>query len=71
MGVRLLLEGDFIMIKQGDTFQTYSNELKIQFVKSYLNGEDSQSAIAKNTINKLGSKIPGNMRYFRFTKKQW
>ncbi|WP_240441776.1 MULTISPECIES: transposase [Bacillus cereus group] len=35
------------MVKTGDTFQTYSSELKIQVVKSYLNGEGSQSAIAK------------------------
>ncbi|MED1305285.1 transposase [Bacillus pacificus] len=35
------------MVKKGDTFQTYSNELKIQVVKSYLNGEGSQSTIAK------------------------
>ncbi len=47
MDVTLLLGGDFIMVKTGDTFQTYSSELKIQVVKSYLNGEGSQSAIAK------------------------
>nr|WP_305927784.1 transposase [Bacillus mycoides] len=35
------------MVQKVDTFQTYSNELKIQVVKSYLNGEGSQSAIAK------------------------
>ncbi|MED1304014.1 transposase [[Bacillus thuringiensis] serovar konkukian] len=35
------------MIKKGDKFQTYSDELKIQVVKSYLNGKGSQSAIAK------------------------
>ncbi|WP_257132350.1 transposase [Bacillus wiedmannii] len=35
------------MVKKGDTFQNYSDELKIQVVKSYLNGEGSQSAIAK------------------------
>ncbi|MCQ6530939.1 transposase [Bacillus mycoides] len=35
------------MSKKANTFQTYSNELKIQVVKSYLKGEDSQSAIAK------------------------
>ncbi|WP_257141380.1 transposase [Bacillus toyonensis] len=29
------------------TFQTYSDELKIQVVKSYLNGEGSQSVLAK------------------------
>ncbi len=28
-------------------FKTYSDELKLQVVKSYLNGEGSQSAIAK------------------------
>ncbi|WP_238600986.1 transposase, partial [Bacillus cereus] len=41
------LGGDFIMVKKGDKFQTYSDELKIQVVKSYLNGEGSLSAIAK------------------------
>ncbi|EOP98695.1 transposase [Bacillus cereus] len=35
------------MVKKGDKFQTYSDELKIQVVKSYLNGEGSLSAIAK------------------------
>ncbi|ANS52213.1 transposase [Bacillus thuringiensis] len=35
------------MDKKGDKFQTYSDELKIQVVKSYLNGEGSQSVIAK------------------------
>ncbi|PEP93696.1 helix-turn-helix domain-containing protein [Bacillus toyonensis] len=35
------------MVKKGDTFQTYSDELKIQVVKSYLNGEGNQSVIAK------------------------
>ncbi|WP_227495319.1 transposase, partial [Bacillus cereus] len=35
------------MAKKGSTFQTYSNELKIQAVESFLNGEGSQSAIAK------------------------
>ncbi|HFJ9279606.1 transposase [Bacillus cereus] len=35
------------MVKKGDTFHTYSDELKIQAVKSYLNGEGSQSTIAK------------------------
>ncbi|WP_242215682.1 transposase [Bacillus cereus group sp. BfR-BA-01383] len=35
------------MVKKWDKFQTYSDKLKIQVVKSYLNGEDSQSAIAK------------------------
>ncbi|WP_257141342.1 transposase [Bacillus toyonensis] len=35
------------MVKKGDTFQTYSDELKIQVVKSYLNGEGRQSIIAK------------------------
>ncbi|MED0963154.1 transposase [Bacillus paramycoides] len=35
------------MVKKGDKFQTYSDELKIQVVKSYLNGAGSQSAIAK------------------------
>ncbi|MBK5345838.1 transposase [Bacillus sp. TH22] len=47
MDVTLLLEGDFIMVKKGDKFQTYSDKLKIQVVKNYLNGEGSQSAIAK------------------------
>jgi transposase-like protein len=47
MDVTLLLGGDFIMAKKGSTFQTYSNELKIQAVESFLNGEGSQSAIAK------------------------
>ncbi len=47
MDVTLLLGGDFIMVKKWDKFQTYSDKLKIQVVKSYLNGEDSQSAIAK------------------------
>ncbi len=47
MDVTLLLGGDFIMVKKGDKFQTYSDKLKIQVVKSYLNGEGSQSAIAK------------------------
>ncbi|MED4654919.1 helix-turn-helix domain-containing protein [Bacillus pseudomycoides] len=35
------------MVKKGDKFQTYSDELKIQVVKSYLNGKGSQTAIAK------------------------
>ncbi len=47
MDVTLLLGGGFIMVKKGDEFQTYSDKLKIQVVKSYLNGEGSQSAIAK------------------------
>ncbi|AIK37034.1 MULTISPECIES: hypothetical protein [Bacillus] len=32
------------MVKKGDKFQTYSDELKIQVIKSYLNGEGSQTA---------------------------
>ncbi|WP_255262189.1 transposase [Bacillus cereus] len=35
------------MVKKEDKFQTYSDELKIQVVKSYLNSEGSQSAKAK------------------------
>lgn len=45
--VTLSLGGDFIMVNKGDTFQTYSDEWKIQVVKSYLNGDISQPAIAK------------------------
>ncbi|TKI78900.1 transposase [Bacillus mycoides] len=47
MDVTLLLGGDFIMAKKGAAFQTYSDELKIRAVESFLNGEGSQSAIAK------------------------
>lgn len=47
MDVTLLLGGDFIMVKKGAKFQTYSDELKIQVVKIYLNGRGSQTAIAK------------------------
>lgn len=32
MDVTILLGGDFIMIKKGAKFQTYSDELKIQVV---------------------------------------
>ncbi|MGF9992649.1 IS3 family transposase [Bacillus mycoides] len=31
------------MVKKGDKFQTYSDKLKIQVVKSYLNGEGCHS----------------------------
>ncbi|GAB6482179.1 hypothetical protein bcgnr5384_48400 [Bacillus cereus] len=44
------------MVKKGDKFQTYSDELKIQVIKSYLNGEGSQSAIMKKY--KLGIRTP-------------
>jgi len=47
MDVTLLLGGDFIMVKKEVKFQTYSDELKIQVVESFLNDEGSQSAIAK------------------------
>ncbi|WP_255257060.1 hypothetical protein [Bacillus toyonensis] len=40
------------MVKKGDTFQTYSNELKIQVVKSYLNGEGSQSTVLLQSLKK-------------------
>ncbi|MGF9955279.1 IS3 family transposase [Bacillus mycoides] len=43
MDVTLLLGGDFIMVKKGGKFQTYSDKLKIQVVKSYLNGEGCHS----------------------------
>lgn len=43
MDVTLLLGGDFIMVKKGGEFQTYSDKLKIQVVKSYLNGEGCHS----------------------------
>ncbi|WP_257149373.1 transposase [Bacillus pseudomycoides] len=63
------------MVKKGDKFQTYSDELKIQVVKSYLNGEGSQTAIAKkyklkNTVNELGPGISRNRRYYRLAGKQ-
>lgn len=35
MDVTLLLGGDFIMAKKGFTFQTYSDELKIQAVEFF------------------------------------
>ncbi|MEV5116538.1 hypothetical protein MRBL20_004837 [Peribacillus frigoritolerans] len=38
---------DLIMPKKGDTFQTYSENLMIQFIQSYLNNEGSQLATAK------------------------
>ncbi|HDR6771295.1 TPA: transposase [Bacillus cereus] len=55
MDVKLLLGGG-LMVKKGDKFQTYSDELKIQVIKSYLNGEGSQSAIMKKY--KLGIRTP-------------
>ncbi|QWI72940.1 transposase (plasmid) [Bacillus mycoides] len=47
MDVTLLFGGDFIMVKKWVKFQTYSDELKIQVVENYLNGEGRQIAIAK------------------------
>ena len=38
----------FFMAKKGTTFNTYSNEIKLSAVQSYLNGEGSYDMIAKN-----------------------
>ncbi|WP_439742966.1 transposase [Bacillus pseudomycoides] len=35
------------MVKKGTTFNTYSDELKLSAVQSYLNGEGSYQVIAK------------------------
>ena len=40
------VEGFFIT-KKGTTFNTYSNEIKLSAVQSYLNGEGSYDMIAK------------------------
>jgi transposase len=37
----------FFMAKKGTTFNTYSNEIKLSAVQSYLNGEGSYDMIAK------------------------
>ncbi|WP_439711241.1 transposase, partial [Bacillus wiedmannii] len=57
----------FIMVKTGDTFQTYSNELKIQVVKSYLKGEGSQSAIAKKYKLKSRTQLMNWVRKYQET----
>ncbi|OTX85666.1 transposase, partial [Bacillus wiedmannii] len=36
----------FFMAKKGTTFNTYSNEIKLSAVQSYLNGEGSYDMIA-------------------------
>jgi transposase-like protein len=67
MDVTLLLGGDFIMVKKGDKFQTYSDELKIQVVKSYLNGEGSQTAIAKKYKLKSRTQLMNWVRRYQET----
>lgn len=37
----------FFMAKKGTTFNTYSNEIKLSAVQSYLNGEGSYDMIAE------------------------
>ncbi|WP_309411781.1 transposase [Bacillus cereus] len=47
MDVTLLLGGSFSWPKKGTTFSTYSNEIKLSAVQSYLNGEGSCDMIAE------------------------
>lgn len=47
MDVTLLLGGDFSWQKKGTIFNTYSNEIKLSAVQSYLNGEGSYDMIAE------------------------
>ncbi|WP_242266577.1 MULTISPECIES: transposase [unclassified Bacillus cereus group] len=47
MDVTLLLGGDFSWPKKGTTFNTYSKEIKLSAVQSYLNGEGSSDMIAE------------------------
>ena len=37
----------FFMAKKGTTFNTYSNEIKLSAIQSYLNGEGSYDMIAE------------------------
>ncbi|EOP59300.1 MULTISPECIES: helix-turn-helix domain-containing protein [Bacillus cereus group] len=67
MDVTLLLGGDFIIVKKRDKFQTYSDELKIQVVKSYLNGEGSQTAIAKKYKLKSRTQLMNWVRRYQET----
>jgi hypothetical protein len=38
----------FFMAKKGTTFNTYSNEIKLSAVQSYLNGEGSYDMVSPN-----------------------
>lgn len=55
------------MVKKGDKFQTYSDELKIQVVKSYLNGEGSQTATAKKYKLKSRTQLMNWVRIYQET----
>ncbi|WP_243521978.1 transposase [Bacillus pseudomycoides] len=55
------------MVKKGDKFQTYSDELKIQVVKSYLNGEGSQTATAKKYKLKSRTQLMNWVRRYQET----
>lgn len=59
-----LLRGGIFHGEKGTTFNTYSNEIKLSAVQSYLNGEGSYDMIAKKyqirsstQLKKLGEKI--------------
>jgi len=41
MGVQVTLQGDIFMAKKEQTFQTYTEEFKLNAVKSYVGGSSS------------------------------
>ncbi|WP_242227343.1 transposase [Bacillus cereus group sp. BfR-BA-01315] len=55
------------MVKKRDKFQTYSDELKIQIVKSYLNGEGSQTAIVEKYKLKSRTQLMNWVRRYQET----
>ncbi|OHX28440.1 MULTISPECIES: helix-turn-helix domain-containing protein [Bacillus cereus group] len=55
------------MVKKGDKFQTYSDELKIQVVKSYLNGEGSHTVIAQKYKLKCRTQLMNWVRRYQET----
>ena len=47
-----LLRGGIFHGEKGTTFNTYSNEIKLSAVQSYLNGEGSYDMVSPNYKNK-------------------
>jgi len=47
MEVRVTLGGDFFMAKKGQVFQSYTDEFKLQAVRTYLEGYSSYKVVAE------------------------
>jgi transposase-like protein len=47
MEERILLGGDFSMAKKGQTFNSYSEEFKLNAVMKYVNGSKSYKVLAE------------------------